>query len=206
MKPLLSRYKRLQFNHLTSSDTGSTQLVLTLIIVLVLGLVEAGCSKKEETVSKGGHLFLKSGIEVGNLAPNFLIKNLKGDESALSKYRGKVVLINFWATWCGPCRAEMPSMEALYQTYARKDFEILAISIDMVEDAPIQEFIDGLSLTFPVLLDKELKVNNLYQVRVVPTSILVDRKGIISHRLLGAKDWFDPDAMLFVENLIKADI
>jgi len=97
-------------------------------------------------------------------------------------------------------------MEALYQTYPRKDFEILALSIDMVEDAPVAAFTEEMSLSFPILLDNTLEVNSLYQVRVVPTSILVDRKGIISHRLLGAKDWHDPDAILFIENLIKAKI
>ncbi len=169
-------------------------------------LLESACSKKEDTATDTVDPLLKSGVEVGNLAPNFLIKNLQGGETTLSEFKGKVVMINFWATWCGPCKAEMPSMEALYQNYARKDFEILAVSIDMVEDAPVAAFIEDLSLSFPVLLDNDLEVNSLYQVRVVPTSILVDRKGVISYRLLGAKDWDDPDAILFVDNLIKAKI
>lgn len=96
-------------------------------------------------------------------------------------------------------------MEELYRTYPRSDFEILAVSIDIAEDAPVKDFINDHNLTFPVLLDSELEVNNLYQVRVVPTSILVNRKGVISHRLLGAKEWNDPKAVQFVENLIEAD-
>ncbi len=144
-----------------------------------------------------------AGVDVGKPAPEFRLRNLKGGEMTLSSLRGRVVLINFWATWCGPCRAEMPSMEALYGTYKRADFEILAISIDTGEEEKVKSFVDEFGFRFPVLLDNRLAINQLYQVRVVPTSFLIDRKGIIRDRILGARDWNDPELRLAVQNLIS---
>lgn len=95
-------------------------------------------------------------------------------------------------------------MEALYRHYSRKDFEILAVSIDIDPNAPVEEFIADFGFTFPVLIDDTFAVNDQYQVRVVPTSVVVDREGLVTHRLLGAKDWNDPDSKLFLEKLIAA--
>ncbi len=93
-------------------------------------------------------------------------------------------------------------MEALYGSYPREDFEILAISIDIDPNAPVEQFIADFGFTFPVLLDDTFEVNDQYQVRVVPTSVVVNRSGVITHRLLGAKDWNAPDSKLFLEKLI----
>ncbi|MFQ5543628.1 MAG: TlpA disulfide reductase family protein [Nitrospiria bacterium] len=174
---------------------------LFLIIFLVL-FIQTGCDKKGSSVPENSNSPKKIGIEVGDIAPDFILKKLKGGETSLSSYKGKVVLVNFWATWCGPCRAEMPSMEKLYQDYSRDDFEILAVSIDFDKEAPVKAFIEEFGFTFPVPLDDQLEVNNRYQIRVVPTSILVDQNGIIKHRLLGAKDWSARDSNLFIDQLI----
>jgi peroxiredoxin len=139
-----------------------------------------------------------AGIE----APEFRLRNLKGGETALSSLRGKVVLVNFWATWCGPCRAEMPSMEALYGSYDRADFAILAISIDTVSEERVRAYVDSFGFSFPILLDPHLIVNELYQVRVVPMSLLIDRTGKIHEQILGARDWSDPDIRLTIQKLI----
>jgi len=171
----------------------------------ILSVISAACTEEGIPSSENKAPSLQTGVEVGNLAPDFKIKNLKGGETALSDYKGKVVLLNFWATWCGPCRAEMPSMEALYRLYPHDKFEILAVSIDFGQDAPVKEFIDDFGFSFPVLLDDQLDVNNRYQIRVVPTSILVDQRGVVTHRLLGAKDWNDPNSKLFVDKLIAAN-
>lgn len=172
------------------------------ILILSALLFQAACTEQKIEPAKKANP-LKTGIQVGNLAPDFNVRNLKGGKASLSDYRGKIVLINFWATWCGPCKAEMPSMEALYRSHRRDDFEILAVSIDLGDEAPVRSFIEDFGFTFPVLLDSQFDVNDLFQIRVVPTSIVVDRKGVVAERLLGAKDWNDPDAQAFVKELIN---
>lgn len=180
------------------------KLIALFCLFVSVAFLETGCPQNQNTASEKDLSSQKLGVEVGNIAPDFRVANLKGGESSLSDYRGKVVLLNFWATWCGPCKAEMPSMEALYQSYPREDFEILAVSIDIDKDAPIQSFIEDFGFTFPVLLDTLFEVNDRYQIRVVPTSVVVNREGVITHRLLGAKDWNAPDSKLFLEKLISA--
>ncbi|HIE66318.1 MAG: TlpA disulfide reductase family protein [Nitrospira sp.] len=177
------------------------RLVFYVLFLSVL-LFQFACTETK-IGPKEKALPLKMGIEVGNLAPDFNIKNLGGGRASLSDYRGKVVLVNFWATWCGPCKAEMPSMEALYRSHVRDDFEILAVSIDLGDEAPIRSFVEDFGFTFPILLDSQFDVNDLFQVRVVPTSIVIDRNGVVTDRLLGAKDWNDPDAQAFVKELVN---
>ncbi len=95
-------------------------------------------------------------------------------------------------------------MEALYRSYSRSDFEILAVSIDTIGEPPVRLFVEDFGFSFPVLMDDEFEVNDRYQVRVVPTSILVDRKGKVAQRFLGAKDWNDQESRAAVEKLIRA--
>ncbi|MBI3358116.1 MAG: TlpA family protein disulfide reductase [Nitrospirae bacterium] len=144
----------------------------------------------------------QSGVDIGQVAPEFTLKSLRGDTLSLSAFRGKVVLINFWATWCDPCKAEMPSMETLYRHYKRDDFEILAVSIDTVEENNVRDFVERFHFTFPVVLDNQFIVNQVYDARVVPTSVLIDRKGIIRERILGARNWSDADMRLLANKLI----
>ncbi len=177
---------------------------LLFVFFFTLAFLQAGCTENNGTTEVTGPP--KLGIEVGDIAPDFSLKKLGGGRSSLSDYRGTVVLVNFWATWCGPCKAEMPSMEALYQQFKREDFEILAISIDINKETEVTTFIRDFGFTFPVLLDDQFTVNDHYQVRVVPTTVVVDRNGIITHRLLGAKDWNDRDSKLFIEKLTQNNL
>jgi peroxiredoxin len=142
--------------------------------------------------------------EEGHLAPDFALKTLDGKTVRLSELRGKkVVLINFWATWCPPCRSEMPTMQQIYTDYKGKGFEILAINIERDSKEEILEFMKELRLTFPVLLDPDMKVTRTYRLIGLPVSMLIDRQGIIRYKQIGYHDWTDKESRKRVENLLK---
>lgn len=125
------------------------------------------------------------GLEIGNLAPDFQLSTLEGDEVSLSDFRGKRVMINFWATWCGPCRVEMPDMEDFY---LKNDVVILAINLTETEPnvQQVQDFVDEFYLSFPILLDETITVATEYEIRPIPTSFLVDSNGVIQNKAFGA--------------------
>ena len=126
-----------------------------------------------------------AGAKVGAEAADFTLHNLKGQEVTLSDYRGKKVFLNFWATWCEPCKEEMPEMERIHQEY--EDVVILAINLDTEQD--IQGFMDEHDLTFQALLDTEEKVNDQYEVVSIPTSFFIDEEGFIRKKVMGILDY-----------------
>lgn len=142
--------------------------------------------------------------KLGEPAPNFQLPDLNGHLVALSDLHGKVVLLNFWATWCGPCRVEMPTMEQLYRTFSRKDFEILAVSIDVQGVAITRPFQQEYHLTFPILHDADYRVGLTYGARTLPMTFLVDRQGVVRHRIFGARDWGTSEAQQLVQMLINS--
>jgi peroxiredoxin len=122
--------------------------------------------------------------DVGQPAPDFALEDTTGRSIKLADYRGKVVLINFWATWCLPCRAEMPEFETIYRAYRERGFEVLAI--DLQETATeVQPFMAELGLSFPALLDRDGFVSRAYRARALPSSFLVDRQGTIRYLKIG---------------------
>ncbi len=143
-------------------------------------------------------------VKPGDTAPNFQLRDLDGRMMALSDLRGKVVLINFWATWCGPCRVEMPAMEQLYRDYSRNDFEILAVSTDPQGVAVTRPFQQENRLTFPILHDAEYRIGLVYGARSLPMTFMVDRQGVVRHQIFGARDWAAPEAHQLIEMLLKA--
>ena len=122
-------------------------------------------------------------------AVDFTLPDLQGNAVGLSDLRGQVVLLNFWATWCPPCRAEMPSMQALYKDYREKGFAILAISSDAGGKGSVAPFVERLELTFPVLLDPRNVVGTRLQVLGIPTSYLLDKQGRLAGVEVGARNW-----------------
>lgn len=130
----------------------------------------------------------KVGTKVGNLAPDFTLSSTSGETVSLSDYRGKRVMVNFWGTWCPPCRAEMPDMEKFYQ---ENDVEILAVNLTPTESnvSDVTDFIEEFGLSFQVLLDEELNVSSQYGIQPVPTSFMIDTKGIVQYVALGAVNY-----------------
>jgi len=134
---------------------------------------------------------------------DFTLPLLGGKNAALSSYKGKVVLLNFWATWCPPCRAEMPSMETLYKRFSAQGLEILAV--DMGEDALIvQRYIKNGGFTFPVLLDSSSKVSSVYGIQAIPTTYIIDREGKIIGRVVGSIEWDNQKVFAAIEALLKS--
>ena len=146
----------------------------------------------------------RSGVKLGEPAPNFQLRDMQGRLVALSDLRGKVVMVNFWATWCGPCRIEMPAMEVLYQTFSRKDFEILAVSTDAEGVSVTRPFQQENRLTFPILHDADYRVGLTYGARSLPMTFMVDRQGVVRHQIFGARDWGATEAHQLVQMLMKS--
>ena len=122
--------------------------------------------------------------DVGQPAPDFALERPAGGQIRLADYRGQVVLLNFWATWCVPCRSEMPGIEATYRAYRERGFQVLAVNVQE-SPADVQPFIAELGLSFPAVLDRDAAVSRLYRARALPSSFLVDRDGTVRHVQIG---------------------
>lgn len=137
------------------------------------------------------------------LAPQLVLKDTEGREHRLAEARGKVVLVNFWATWCPPCRKEMPSMERLWKRLGDKNFIIYAVNVgESAEDVGIFAFEHELS--FPVLLDLDADTVRQWRVRGLPTSFLLDTQGRLAYQAIGERDWDDPAIVKTVQDLMES--
>ena len=137
----------------------------------------------------------------GKAAPPLALKDIHGANHDLARYRGKVVLVNFWATWCEPCRYEMPSMQRLRAMLAGKPFEVLAVNVDEPE-IRVRRFVTETNLDLPVLLDVNKTVTRAWSVRVMPTTFLVGLDGRIRYRVLGDLDWTGQDVLDAIARLL----
>jgi thiol-disulfide isomerase/thioredoxin len=149
-------------------------LVITLVSVLLSGLVMAGCSPSSA-----------QGVEAGNPAPDFQLQSLDGQTVSLGNLQGKPVLINFWATWCGPCRSEMPYIQEIYEEWSVKGLVVLAINMGE-SSSKVEEFMQSNSLSFAVLLDTKQDVAQRYNITGIPTTFFIDKDGIIQDKVIGA--------------------
>lgn len=150
-------------------------------------------------------------ITTGTAAPDFVATDMAGDPVHLSDYRGRVVLVNVWATWCAPCRNEMPSMQRLYEALQDTDFEILAVSIDAQPGQQsdggqvggnLEAFATELGLTFPILHDPAGEIERIYQTTGVPETFLVGRDGMIYKKVAGGTEWDAPVNQELVRRLL----
>jgi peroxiredoxin len=135
-------------------------------------------------------------------AQNFILPDLNGKQVSLEDHRGKVVFLNFWATWCPPCRAEMPSMEKLYNKFKSKDFTILAVNLGD-DISQVKAFKETYKLNFPILLDTDSSLGMIYGAISIPTTYLIDRDGYIFGGALGPRDWASDDAFELIKSLLE---
>ena len=144
-------------------------------------------------------------VVVGTDAPDFSAKTLgtPAREKTLADYRGQVVLLNVWATWCLPCRVEMPSIEKLHQAYGPKGLKIVAVSIDDPgTDAQIRDFAKTFGLTFEILHDPSSKITEGYQITGYPETFVIGRDGVIRKKVMQATDWNSPENRALIERLL----
>jgi thiol-disulfide isomerase/thioredoxin len=136
---------------------------------------------------------------VGSSMPAYKTAMLDGGTFDVGRERGNVVLLNVWATWCGPCRYEIPALEKLHQKYSTRGFKVVGISIDEGEAQPVKEFVSKNAMRYPIALDPDGKVANMFQTTVIPTSVLIDRKGKIIWKKYGAIDENEEPLMKAIE-------
>ena len=174
-----------------------------IVAALLLGLIAFGWSQRGRFTS----------AEVGARAPDFTLPTMDGDTTTLRQYRGQVVLLNFWATWCPPCVYEMPSMERLYQDLRADGFVVLGVTVDVdpgETDAQgrsqgiVREYVERLGVTFPILLDPEGAVEGVYNVSGLPTTYVIGRDGRIEGRIVGGREWDSEEYRARIQELLGA--
>lgn len=170
-------------------------IVASLIAIMIASFVKKNVDTEESFDSEQRGVDLvdvtaEEGLIKGDMAPDFTLTTLDGKKVQLSDLKGKKVIVNFWATWCPPCKAEMPHMQNYYDDVAKdENVEILAVNLtsgDRVES--VQNFVRDYGLTFPIPMDVEGKVGETYQAITIPTSYMIDTKGRIQNKIVGPMD------------------
>lgn len=175
-------------------------IVAILISIMIAGFVKGNVDTEESFSSeqKGVDLLdvtSEEGLTKGDMAPDFTLTTLDGKKVQLSELKGKKVIVNFWATWCPPCKAEMPHMQNFYEDFSdEENVEILAVNLTSEDkEESVQNFVQDYGLTFPIPLDSEGVVGETFQAITIPTSYMIDTKGRIQNKIVGPMD----------ENMIK---
>jgi peroxiredoxin len=184
-----------------------------LILCLSIALLFSSCSEGEnpgEPGEKGAtsndssaEAQLKECPQEGCLAPGFTVPDMTGRPVSLSDFKGKVVLLNIWATWCGPCKREIPSLDRLYQLRKDRGFEIVAVSVDRTSTSGVASFVAQHQMTFSVLHDTKGEVGRKYWARAIPSSFLLDKRGVIRWKVAGSINWDDPHVLSKVDELLS---
>ncbi len=167
-------------------------LCKVLLALLIADLVLASCSAEPARPPAPATLTEAPDIspEVGSVAPDFQLQSLDGRTFSLSGVRGKPVLLNFWATWCGPCRQEMPYLQEVYEAYSDKGLVMAVVDIGESK-ADVETFLRAAGLSLPILLDSQTSVARQYRVAAIPTSFFIDRDGVIKDKKIGAFSGID---------------
>jgi peroxiredoxin len=140
--------------------------------------------------------------EISGVAPDFTLESRAGDRVSLAAFKGDVVMINFWATWCGPCREEMPQLEALYQRYSDLGFTLLGVNVE--EDSSLSDaFLAEMPVSFPILFDPKNSVSALYDVVAMPSTVLIDRSGNMRFIHHGYKPGYENEYQTQIRALLR---
>jgi len=176
-------------------------LVRTLTILLFCLQISSVHAEERQQPKLG---YVMTELPERKTAPDFTLVDLDGKKIGLKKYSGKVIMINFWATWCPPCRREMPSMERVTQLFKGKDFGV--ISVNQMEDVEqVFTFVAALDTypSYPILLDKDSTVSRAFDVLGLPTTYIIDKKGKIRYRAIGGREFDHPDVEKLIQALLK---
>jgi len=148
--------------------------------------------------------------DMGGLAPNIQAVSLAGTTVELEQFRGRVVLLNVWATWCRPCVTEMPALQRAYERLNAEGFDVVAVSVDNAAlglgdpAKAVRDFVAEHALTFPILLDPESRIENAFTISGLPMSYLIDRSGHIRGRFIGPRDWDEPEFETEIRSLLES--
>jgi cytochrome c biogenesis protein CcmG/thiol:disulfide interchange protein DsbE len=180
-------------------------LGLIVVIGVAFGIIYFTQGSKEDT--KKNQVIKKEETpqeapKEGFLAPQFALYDLSGNLVRLGDFKGKVVLLNFWASWCAPCRREIPSLERLYQMRKDKGFKIVAVNSERASTSQIASFADANRMSFPILLNPQGDVSSNYWVRAIPTSFLLDKKGVIKWKIVGGREWDGSNVLTTIDQLL----
>jgi len=141
-------------------------------------------------------------LELGQIAPDFTLKNLQGINLNLTEQRGEIIVINFWASWCGPCRKEMPVLQKLHDKYNNLGVSVWGVNVEQENQAG-REFLKGLNLTFPIFFDQTNKISATYQVEAMPTTVIIDRNGKVRKVFRGFKVGYEKKYAKAIKKLIR---
>jgi len=181
--------------------------VALFVTLFVVGLLFFFEHFLEEPISVGdvkiSEKFDQEKSLAGYLAPQFTLRNLKGNLVSLNSFKGQVVVLNFWATWCVPCRIEMPAFENLYRRYRSQGVTVLGVSLDKGSDGKVKKFVEEYQLSFPILMDSDGKAEKLYPSVSIPFTFVIDKAGRIVARVDGAKNWESKETFDAIEYLLQ---
>jgi len=182
---------------------GKKMIFAVFIVVAAIWGCDSGYSEAPFVSGESAQSVAYSRPSINAPAPAFRLMDLDGKLHSLAEHQGKVVFLNFWATWCGPCKVEMPAMEALYQDFQSQGLEILAVSVDQQGVVVTRPFKEAMGLSFPILHDSDYQVGLSYGARTLPMTYIIDRKGVIRQRVFGARDWNSPEARKLMLKLLQ---
>jgi peroxiredoxin len=172
---------------------------LFLVFILLVNLAFTAEGREDDLFSR----IRINPIKGDKRVPDFSLKDLTGKKVEIKQYKGKIIFLNFWATWCGPCKEEMPSLEVLHRQFKGENFVLLTISVDYEGLKPVREFLNKQRYTFPVLLDPNGEILDLFEVKGIPTTFIIDKKGRVIGRAIGPRDWKSPEVFSLINLLVE---